>query len=74
MKNEKISKSIKAKATARKIIILRTRARLRKFIAKEFPYVEVEKIKLDYFHLPKKLNKEYFEVLGDLKNGKNQDN
>jgi hypothetical protein len=67
MKNEKISKSIKAKAKARKIIMLRTRARLRRFIEKDFPYVEISKIKLDYYNLPKELNKEYFETLQELK-------
>jgi len=70
MKNEKMSKSIKTKAKARKIIMLRTRARLRKFIEREFPYIEIRDIKLDYFHLPKELNKEYFEVLDDLRGEK----
>jgi len=68
MKNEKISKSIRTKAKARKIIMLRTRARLRKFIEREFPFVEIRDIKVDYFHLPEKLNKEYFEILGELRN------
>lgn len=67
MKNLKISKSIKTKAKARKIIMLRARARLRKFIEKEFPYIEVRDIKVDYFHLPNDLNKEYSEVLNELR-------
>lgn len=71
MKNERISKTQKAKAKARKIIMLRTRARLRKFIEKDFPYVEINKIKLDYYHLPKELNEEYFEILDNLKGGNN---
>jgi hypothetical protein len=67
MKNLKISRSIKAKAKARKIIMLRTRAILRRFIEKEFPYVEIRDIKLDYFHLPEELNKQYSQVLKEAR-------
>lgn len=63
MKNLKISKSIKAKAKARKIIMLRTKARLKKFIEKEFPYIEVRDIKVDYFNLPDEIDNEYVELL-----------
>ena len=63
MKNRKISNSIKAKATTKKLITLRQKAILSKAIKKDFPYITIEKIKIDFFNLPREINEQYAETL-----------
>jgi hypothetical protein len=63
MKNKKISISIKSKATTKKLIMLRIKAILNGVIKKDYPYVTIEKIKIDFFNIPIGLNQEYKETL-----------
>lgn len=67
MKNRKISESIKAKRMTEKLITLRQKAILSRAIKKHFPYITIEKIKIDFFHLPTELNTQYSETLKEQK-------
>lgn len=68
MKNEKISKSIKAKLMTKKLIKLRQLSILNRYIQEKFPYITIKKIEIDFCNLPEELNKEYKETLENEKN------
>jgi hypothetical protein len=67
MKNEKISEKIRQKSLVKKILTSRVKARINKVISKEFPYVTIDKIYLDLLSLTPELNKEYDEILNELR-------
>lgn len=67
MKNEKISTTTRAKITARKLITLRRKAILNRLLKKDYPYIHIEKIKIDFVNLPKEDGDEYEEEIKRLK-------